>query len=61
MIVFAYDTNIRLAVIHPVAHKQKETTQFNEPKFCMSEPCPVTTHHMASHTVMYKIITHVLL
>jgi len=59
--VLVYDTHTRLAIIHPVAHKQKETTQFNEQKFCIGETCPVITHQMASHTGMYKIIYHILL
>ena len=66
--VLVYDIHTRLAVIHPVAHthththtKTTTTTQFNEQKFCMGEPRPVITHQMASHTAMYKIITHVLL
>jgi len=61
IMVLVYDTHTRLAVIHPVAHKQRETTQFNENKFCMGEPCPFITHQMASNTAMYKIVTHILL
>lgn len=49
MIVFAYDTNTRLAIIHPVAHKQKEITQFNEPKFCTSETCRHNTSYGITH------------